>query len=385
MKFAYDAKRIFCNKTGLGNYGRTLVKNFHSTFPDEEIILFTPKTNLSFLDDEWKLSTGSHKKIKVITPQFSYMKKLHSLWRSFYLSKDIEKESPQIYHGLSHELPTEMSALSKTTKTVVTIHDLIYLRYPSYFPLVDRVLFDAKFRYATENADSVIAICEQTARDLQKFYNTPRDKITVLHQAIDELFYIRRNDAEKSLIREKYQLPQDFLLFVGTIEERKNPLLIIEAMKKMGKNFDIPLVIIGNGKKYKKLLIETIKRYKLEDRVLLLGHIDFKDLSIIYQMAKIFIFPSHFEGFGLPVVEALASGTPVITSHGSSFPEAGGDAARFINPEDVDDLIYNMELVLTDSDLREEMIKKGLEHVKKFDGGHLSQSLMTHYKKILKN
>lgn len=379
MHIGFDAKRAFCNTTGLGNYSRGIIEGLVKYETNSKLFLFTPNKKLNRLDT---LLNNHPKQVQMIKPSVP-----NPLWRSWSLSYDLPKYHLDIYHGLSHELPISIKKSSQKGKfkTVVTIHDLIYLRYPKLFPWIDRQTYDFKFRYSCQYADRVIAITQQTADDVTQFFGTDSKKIDVVYQSIDESYFKMWSSEKKDELQKKYQLPRNFLLYVGTIEERKNLLLILKAKKiaeEKGAEFP-PLVVIGRKRGYYKQVQEYIEKHHLEKKVIFLENIPFADLPGFYQCADLFIFPSFFEGFGLPIVEALASRTPVITSEGGCFPEAGGPGSIYIDPTSDEQLFDQINALLENSDLQEKMKQVGADYAEQFKPSHVIKKLMNCYKQTI--
>ncbi|MEM6803378.1 MAG: glycosyltransferase family 1 protein [Bacteroidota bacterium] len=371
MKIGFDAKRLFHNFTGLGNYSRSLIRNL-SQYANEDIDihLYTPKTSLhqrlSYFRDNYPVHTNADKKI---------------LWRTKRIVSDLLKDKMDIYHGLSHEIPWGIGR--KGIKTLVSMHDLIFLRYPDFYPLIDRRIYDWKFRYAAKHADQVLAISESTKADLVSYYNISPQKVQVLYQACDEQFYhlYEQDELEKCL--EKHKLPAQYLLYVGSITERKNLLGLVQAIELLPSSLQIPLVILGQGKAYKAKVQEYIERKALGKLFVFCEDVPFADFPHIYQAAKALIYPSFFEGFGIPIIEALWSKTPVICSSTSSMPEAGGPDSLYINPAMIEDIAVAIQRLLEDEQLPNEMREKGYEYVQKFHGQKLSLELLEVYKHML--
>jgi glycosyltransferase involved in cell wall biosynthesis len=370
MKIGFDAKRAFNNFTGLGNYSRTLVETLARNYPDNEYHLFTPKMSDDLrLDFIKKLSS-----ISIHTPP-QYLRAFHPLWRSFFIKKDVKKAKIDIFHGLSHELPLY---LPKNVKTVVTIHDLIHERYPEYYPYFDRKIYTWKFKRACEKADIVVAISEQTKKDIINFYNINANKIQVIYQSCHPQFYTRNlNDSSVP------QLPENYILYVGTINERKNLLNLVKAFQLIENQEDIHLVAVGNGGAY----FEKVKKYVIENhltqRVHFLTKTDFKDFPYIYKKAKAFVLPSFFEGFGIPIIEAMWSGCPVIVSEGSCFAESAGEGALFINPQSPDSIAMAIDKMLIDKDLRAAQILGGYQFVQKFHEKLIGEQWINLYKNLV--
>jgi glycosyltransferase involved in cell wall biosynthesis len=378
-KIGFEAKRLFHNFRGLGNYGRTLVRGLAKYYPESEYQLYTP----NFGDQRANLYRDEILKspnVSIKTPKSYLGKILPALWRSKFISSDILSEDLDIFHGLSHELPSGLEKQTKTKK-LVTIHDLIFLRYPEFFPFIDRVIYKRKFKYACTVADKVVAICEQTKNDLVEFLDVPAEKIVVHYQSCDPHFYEMFSDERKREVKRDHNLPERFVLFVGALEERKNVKTLIDAFALM-KTKGVDLVVIGSGHE-KENLQTRAETYKLTDRVHFLDKVSFADLPGIYQLAEVFCYPSFFEGFGIPIVEALFSGTPVVTSQGSCFPESGGDAARYINPYRSLELAEALDQILNSEDLKEEMIEKGLRYVQKFHVKETTRKLMEIYQSVI--
>ena len=370
MRIGFDGKRAIQNFTGLGNYSRfvlDLLARFHS---DHSYYLYTAKRP----EDHF----GIPDSIRFCHPP-SY--KNPAFWRTFTVIRDLRDDKIDLYHGLSNELPVGIKKCG--IPSIVTIHDLIFLRFPGFYPPVDRLIYKLKFRYACKNATRIIAVSKQTKADIVSFFNIPEEKIDVVYQGCDKAFQIRATDEEKKAIRAEYKLPAKFLLNVGTIEERKNLGLIVKALKRVPE--DIKLVVIGKETDYAREIKEYIDANNLFDRIIFLKNVPLKDLPTIYQLAEIFVYPSEFEGFGIPVVEALYSGIPVIAATGSCLEEAGGPGSCYVHPEDEVQLAYHINSILSNQKKREEMVKLGFIHVQKFSEKQLAEDLMKTYQKALEN
>ncbi|TAH02804.1 MAG: glycosyltransferase family 1 protein [Sphingobacteriales bacterium] len=372
MKIGYEAKRIFKNFTGLGNYSRWLVQSLAAAYPNISFYLYTPKTS-----ENPRLNFLLHfKNIIVRTPN---TKRINFFWRSFGVVNDAKKDSIDIFHGLSHQIPFGLKR--EKIKSVVTIHDLIFLRFPQYFKLIDRIIYKFKFKYACKNADTIIAISEQTKNDIVHYFGVNEEKIEVVYQGCDALFYQTITPQKISQVKQKYQLPTVFLLCVGTIENRKNQLLILKSLQFLPSN--VQVVLVGKQTKYAQILNQYILQNQLQNRVLFLQNVDFSDLPSIYQLAKIFVYPSVFEGFGIPILEALNCGVPVIAATGSCLEEAGGLNSIYINPNNEHELAKQINLVLNDETLSQNMINQGKQHALNFRENSIAQKLMEVYQKTL--
>ncbi len=370
MKIGFDGKRITQNYTGLGNYSRYVLQILAENHPENQYSVYALKPGEHSIDLQKYPSIHFHYPGNPILKHF---------WRTYGIVDDLKKAKIGLYHGLSNEIP--MGLKKAGIPTVVTIHDLIFCRYPNYYPFLDRKIYEFKVRYACANADKIIAISEKTKTDLINFFNVGEERIEVIYQNCSPLFRQILSDEEKLRIRSAYNLPQEFLLNVGTIETRKNLLLAVKALKELDSN--LHLVIIGKETSYAKQVKEFVSRNGLSSRVHFLKDVLFKDLPGIYQQAKIFIYPSEFEGFGIPVIEALSSHIPVIAASGSCLEEAGGEGSIYIDPKDSSALADQIGYVLKNPEKREVMISSGIMHLKKFSNDKIADKIIDLYQNLL--
>jgi glycosyltransferase involved in cell wall biosynthesis len=382
MQIGFDAKRAYHNQTGLGHYSRTLIHSLAEHYPEHEYFLFNPKPSSLFSFNE--------KNVHEVAPS-SFVHKLFSFaWRSSWVKKDLQKHKIDLYHGLSHEIPVGIQQTK--IKSVVTIHDLIHERHPEQYNKVDVQIYNRKFRYACKYADHVIAISEQTKKDIIEFYKTPEEKITVCYQSCNPVFSQIITEEEKARVKKLYQLPEQFFLYVGSIIERKNLLNICKAVNLIKHELSIPLVVIGDGKEYKQQVKTYIVENNLQNQIIFLSEAESAkssqsfqsatDFPAIYQSAIAMIYPSFFEGFGIPVLEALCSGLPVITSNVSCLPEAGGDAAYYVNPSSPEEIAAGMKKIFSDLSFAESMKQKGWQHAQNFTQQKCAAAVMSVYNKL---
>lgn len=370
MRIGFDAKRAFYNSTGLGNYSRDSIRILSLLYPENDYFLYTPKAKenkqISFLKNK--------KNILVRTPSSFVGNLFKKYWRNKNIIKDIVQDEIDIYHGLSHEIPL---GIEKTNiKSVVTIHDLIFIRYPHLFSAIDREIYHKKFQSACKRANRIIAISHQTKNDIIKFFGTDENKIEVVYQGCNNVFQSKISKKRIEEICKKYNLPEKFILNVGTIEERKNLLTILKSIKELPKQH---LVVIGNGKEYKNKCLQYIREHNLQDRVSFLFGIELEEIAAIYQKSEIMIYPSVFEGFGIPILEALFSKTPVITSQGGCFSETGGEHSIYINPLSVSEITSAITKITTDTNLRNTMIEKGYNYAQNFTDKKVAENLQKIY------
>lgn len=380
MKVAFDAKRAYQNGTGLGHYSRTLISSLAEFYPEYHYYLCAPK-----ITNRFKIENFSN--IENITPKDFFASKLKSAWRSSWVKKDLLKKNIDIYHGLSNEIP---AGIQKTgIRSVVTIHDLIFERYPEQYNWLDVQIYRKKFKYACKNADHIIAISRQTKEDIINFYGISGEKISVCYQSCDPHFGENIGENEKKRIKQLYKLPDHFLLYVGSIIKRKNLLNICKALYILKGKVNIPLVIIGDGGKYKQQVKAFIRQKNLDKEVIFLSETataktaesyrSSADFPAIYQLSAGVIYPSFFEGFGIPVLEALWSKVPVITSNISCLPETGGDAAYYVNPSSPEEIAEAMARITGDEILVKEMKEKGWMHAQNFTAQKCAADVMEVY------
>ncbi|HMQ45911.1 MAG TPA: glycosyltransferase family 1 protein [Saprospiraceae bacterium] len=374
LRIGYDAKRLFNNFTGLGNYSRTLLANLAEYDPENAYFLYTPRITKN---EETHFFFNS----ALFNVQRPRYKQLGTWWRSSGVNSDLVKHRINLYHGLSNEIPF---GIKKTgIKSLVTVHDLIFKRFPDYYPWLDRQLYDYKCQYACQYADHIVAISESTKRDIIEFYQVPPEKITVIYQSCHERYMQEKAQKTLDALIRRYHLPEDYLLSVGSITERKNLLNIIKAMEILPATVRLPLVVVGKGSgRYLEQVNSYLGSSGLSDQVYFIDVL-FEDLPALYQNASIFIYPSQFEGFGIPILEAMFSEIPVITSNVSSLPEAAGPGGYLVNPDSPEEIALGIERILGDETLREQMVSKGLEYAQRFRGEPLSKQMLGLYRRVL--
>ena len=373
MNIGFDAKRAFHNGSGLGNYSRNLLRSLAVYHPEDHYHLYDQSpSEARFFDAN---SGGSS---FLVHAPVGFGRSFKGLWRSFGITESLNTDGIDIYHGLSNELPFNINRFRG--KKVVTVHDLIFIRYPALYAGFDRAFYHAKVNQACSDADVVVAISEQTKKDLMEYMDVPASKIRVVYQSCDASFFSQSDEETKERVRLHHNLPDTFLLYVGTIEERKNLMLIMDAL---ARGIDIPLVVVGKKKAYYQQVIQRVQALGLETRVVFLDAVSDADLPSIFQMAHAFIYPSRFEGFGIPIIEALASKTPVITTFGGVFPEAGGPSSLYIHPDRPLELVEAVRRLSSDSSFRAETIAEGAAYVERFRPEHTSAVMHALYKSLV--
>lgn len=355
MKIGFDAKRYYHNNTGLGNYSRTIVHGLQSMFPDNEYVLYDEKT----------------------------------FTRTFKLGRKAAAEGCNLFHGLSNELPFDIQS-SPRLKSIVTIHDVAWLTFPDMYHWIDRKLYNWKYGTSCQRADKVVAISESTKRDVMRFYNVPEEKVQVIYQPVQEYYYTPLSEAEcNRLITEHFGddgLPP-FILYVGSINSRKNLLSALKALAMIPEENRPLLLIVGNGREYRKECEAFIAQNHLEPYTRIETNIHNNQLlQALYTRAMLFIYPSFYEGFGLPVVEAALQRTPVITTTVSSLPEAAGPDACLIDPhanDAIEQMAHAIDTIISDSTKAKDMAIKVESYARRmFTPDVLTQQMMELYKTV---
>lgn len=384
MNIGFDAKRAYHNGTGLGNYSRSLIQSLAQNYPQHQYFSFNPKPSTRF-------TTPPLPNVHEVLPATTFSKAFPALWRSKWMTADLKKRGIELYHGLSNELPAGIGATG--IPSVVTIHDLIFERHPQQYNPIDVRIYRQKYRYACRQAQRVIAISQQTKTDLVAIYGVPADKIEVCYQSCHPMFEQEVSPEEKEALRQKYGLPQRYFLSVGSIIERKNLMNVCRALLLLKDKVDIPLVVIGDGKSYKRDLKHFLAQHGLTNQVIFLKEREavmqdeaFRSgaaFPALYQMAEALVYPSFYEGFGIPVLEALWSRIPVITSNTSCLPEAGGPGALYVDPHSPQQIADALCRTINSKEDMQKRIVQGLAHAQTFSLYQTAAAVMGVYQQIV--
>jgi glycosyltransferase involved in cell wall biosynthesis len=351
VRIAIDARKL--RDYGIGTYVRNLLRHLSRIDSTTDYVLLCNGEDcatLEALGENFRAVTDS-------SPPYSIREQLT-------VPLDLRREGINLFHAPHYVLPPLTPC-----RSVVTIHDCIHLRFPQYLP--NRLAYGyarASLWIATHRSSRVLTVSEASKRDILRYFRVPESKINVIYNAIDERFGEAPDDEEVARVRERYQLNDPFVLYAGNIKPHKNLERLIEAfhMLRKGDLEHVKLLIIGDEISKYATLRRAVHHYKLHKHVRFFGFVPDKTLAVLYRLASVFVFPSLYEGFGLPPLEAMASGTPVITSNVSSLPEVVGDAALLIDPYDAGAIAAAMRQVLTEPALREDLRRRGLQRVREF-------------------
>lgn len=380
VRIGFNARYLTHRTTGIERYLMNLIVHLQAIAPENEYILFCTDYYSSSMESPLQKGiiidrSGSKLERGGIIGQLGKI-----LWEQVTLPKRIKGMNLNVFHAPSFIAPI----FSKACPTVVTIHDLAFLRYPEAFTRRTLLYFKAFLRKSLVMADIVIAVSQATAQDLISLLGVTSAKIRVIHHGLDGHFQRGMSSEESSRVYSKFGIHREFILNVSTLSPRKNVEGLIKALKLLiDEGHDIDLVISG-GEGWKHSQIYTLAhRLGLDDRIIFTGFITDDDLKCLYHAAKIFVYPSLYEGFGLPVLEAMACGTPVVTSNVSALPEVAGDAALLVDPSKPEEIARAIARLLEDEHLREKLIHKGHERVKLFSWEKTALKTLEVYRSII--
>jgi glycosyltransferase involved in cell wall biosynthesis len=306
------------------------------------------------------------------------------LWEYTLLPISLKQKNVELFWGTHYFLPPV-----KVCKYIVTIHDLTSLLFPQYHSFFRRIHHKNSILTSVRLADYIIADSHSTKQDLMKLFSVPADKIKVIYIGVDSCFRVIKSQEDLLRSRDKYALPSEFIFTLGVLEPKKNTESVIRAYADLKKSLpNVPKLVIGGSIKYgwkNSNIFRVVSELRLKDDVIFTDFIDYQDLPAVYNLAKLFVFPSIYEGFGLPVLEAMACGTPVITSNTSSLPEVAGDAAVLVDPYDILGIADAISNVLADENNQREMAEKGLKNVKRFSWQKAAQEILEVFEDRYKN
>ena len=374
LTIGYDAKRAVSNGTGLGNYCRTLLNDLGTIDTTDSFRLYVPDLGR----DDLRSQLDMPRNMSFVTPANKLVKPLRSLWRIKGIVNDLKRDGVDIYHGLTGELPLGLSEAG--IKSVVTIHDLIFMRCPEYYNPVDVAIYKWKFRNAIRQANRIIAISECTRRDIMELGEIDDSRIDVVYQSCDTRFRLLVSPEQKQDVRARYSLPKRYVLFVGTIEERKNALLAAQALPYLSD--EIHLVLVGRQTAYAKTITSFARQNGLANRIHMLSGVPTSDLYAIYQQAECFVYPSRYEGFGIPVIEAIQSRLPVIACTGSCLEEAGGPDNVYVDPDEPQEMAMAIKSITDNPDAAKQIVTRSLDYIRRFENGNVAQEMLNVYRSL---
>jgi glycosyltransferase involved in cell wall biosynthesis len=305
------------------------------------------------------------------------------VWAAHALNLGMDRMLPRVdvFHATEHLLPR-----LKNAKTVFTLHDLIFQFFPEYHLPLNRWFLVNAMPHFLRHADAIIAVSECTKRDAIKFYPILQEKITVVYEGVNPALKPETDATVIARAREHYAHNQPFLFFVSTIEPRKNIIALVDALRVLrARGFSQRLLIAGRPGWLYQATIDHLKETGMQDTVDFLDYVPDKDLPALFAACDAFVFPSLYEGFGLPPLEAMACGAPVIASNTSSLPEILGDAAVLVNPRDIGEIADAIERVISDAGLREALRAKGIAQAAKYSWERAARETLQVYERTVRN
>lgn len=351
-RFGHNKETGLPNRVGSGEFCFQLLSKLSKIDTSNEYSVFLPVEPSSDMPKEkekWKYVVFHSKK----------------LWTLLDLSKKLKNYKLDVFFSPTHYLP-----LYTSSPSVISILDVSYLYFPNLFKKKDLYQLRLWGGCSIKKAKKIITISNSSKNDIIKMYKVNPDKVSVVYPGIKQDLGLKIKDLSMNDLSKKYGIKGDYILFVGTLQPRKNIVKLIEAFSLIRNHKssigDLSLVIVGKKGWQFEDILNAPKKYNVEDRVKFLDSVSDENLPSLYKNAFCFCLPSLYEGFGLPILEAMQYGCPVATSSVSSLPEAGGDAAVYFDPENVEDIKKSLESIIQSSELRDKLIKKGYEQVKKF-------------------
>ena len=368
MKIGIDARKL--HDFGIGTYIRNLLRELANIDRTTEYVLLTRPQDLGVC-----ATLGEN--FRAVPDASGH----YSIAEQVSIPLAVRREELDLFHAPHYVLP----ALTPS-KSVVTIHDCIHLMFPEYRSHWLGHAFAKTLLYtAAHKSDRIFTVSEQSKKDILTFFDVPPEKIVVTPNAIDDRFSTPPSEEHVISTRERYQLSHSYLLYVGNIKPHKNLERLIEAfhlVRQQGRS-ELELIIIGDEISKLQSLRRAVHKYDIHRHVRFLGYVPDKTLAVLYRLAALFVFPSLYEGFGLPPLEAMASGTPVVTSNVSSLPEVVGDAALLVDPYDPESIADGILAVLRSTHLRSDLSRRGLERVKAFSWERSAQRVREIYGEVL--
>ncbi len=376
MRIAIDLSPAVHQKAGLGRYARTLAEHLVTQDAANEYVAFAygeisdeglsrslrdlPRANVRWNARPWRMGV--------------------LLAHQMHISMDRALPRVDVFHATEHLLPP-----LKNCATVFTLHDLIFRLFPEFHLPLNREFLKSAMPYFLGRADAIIAVSEATKRDAIRLYDVPEDKITVIYEGVDPALKPERDPERIGAARAKYAQGCPYMLFVSTIEPRKNIAKLVDAARVLrGRGFPHRLLIAGRKGWLYEGIFEHVRAVGMDGEVDFLDYVPDEDLPALYAGAEVFAFPSLYEGFGLTPLEAMACGTPVVCSNTSSLPEVVGDSAVMVNPHDLGEIVRGIERVLTDAALRDQLRARGPVQASKFSWERAAEETLAVYRQVNK-
>ena len=373
MRIGIDATALPPQPVGAGNYIIQLIRALAGLIGEDELVIFAEEKGPALIDlpvtpnIEWRLIPDKDPAVRLI-------------WEQAFFSRLIREADIDVLHSLHYTRPFRLSCSS-----VVTFHDMTFFLYPELHTRTKRIFFPQAIKSSARRADFVITVSESTRQDAIRLLGLSADRVITIQHGVDRAFRPINDIEFGKRVTNKYRLPGKFILYVGLIEPRKNLSLLINAYKKLvDDGTDHNLVLVGRFGWMFDEVLEQIEKLNLTDKVILTGYVEQVDLPMVYNLCDLFVYPTLYEGFGLPALEAMACGIPVVTTDVSSLPEIVGEAGLLVPPDDVEALFQGINNVLNDEDLSRNMARRGTEQAAKFSWEWAARSTLEVYRQAIK-
>jgi glycosyltransferase involved in cell wall biosynthesis len=366
MRLGIDARLVYYHQAGISRYCLQLMRALADIDKEDQFVIFQSRRDGRQLVDQANFQARP-----LWTPS-------HHPLEQYLLSLELRFTPVDVLHS-----PDFIPPLRRRCRSIITIHDLAFLLYPQYLTK-SSARYYGQIDQAVRHTDHIIAVSESTRGDIVRLLGVPEQMITVIHEAPRRFFHLLPDVDLKPRLHKRFNLERDFVLFVGTVEPRKNLPTLLSAFQQVLDHYhpEVDLVLAGAPGWLTDELYALVGRLKLEGRVHFLGRVSDEELVWLYNAAQVFVFPSFYEGFGLPPLEAMACGTPTIVSNVSSLPEVVGDAGLVIDPTDANDLTVAIWRLLSDQALRDEMIDKGFRRAALFSWERAARETLELYRRV---
>jgi glycosyltransferase involved in cell wall biosynthesis len=374
MKIAIDIRTVLPTRSGVGNYVLHLVENLLLEDRESAYFFLSRPENLFCLN-------SSHPRVRSLLTIFSHENHpFGDLWEHFILPLRLKKKAIDVFHGPASLIPFRKVGF----RVVVTIHDLVAFLFPHTIPIKYGAYMRYILKHAVRQADKIISVSYHTRDDLIRILDVPPEKIVVIHEAPTPLFRPIEKEEAQAQLRDRYGLTKKYLYHLGNIEPRKNLIVLLQAFAQVCREIkeDYALVLSGQPGWLTQSLQRFLQDYPQKDRILFTGYVPRSDLPLFMNGAELFVFPSLYEGFGLPVLEAMSCGTPVISSNCSSIPEIVEDAGLLIDPSDPRDLAEHIIYLLKNPEERERLSERGLQQAALFTWRETARKTLDVYRSI---
>ena len=372
MPIYIDVSAAVHGKAGIGRYAASLAQALIQLQPERFALFYNrgrEPTTLAGLEA-----------VPARTVRAGYKPWRMAVWLGHLAHIGFDRLLPgaELFHATEHLLPPLHRA-----PTVLTVHDMIFRLFPKTQKRLNYWYLNATMPLYCRRADAIVTVSECSKQDIVAHYGLDQAKVTVIYEAAGPEFR-PASPADQERVREKYGLPEQFLIHVGVIEPRKNLTRLVEALQRLQDGgLCVPLVVVGPKGWLYDDFFQRLEQLQVRDVVCFPGYVPLADLAAVYSAARLAAMPSVYEGFGLPALEAMACGTPVVCSSASSLPEVGGDAARYFDPLSVEEMAAAIRTAWTDSDLRSAMRQRGLAQAARFSWQRAAQETLALYERIL--